>query len=233
MTYAELYKRVCEQLQAADCEDAAFDATCLLVDIGGLPRGVMPGAVQEEVPAAVFEAVCAAAVERAGGRPLQYILGNWDFLMLTLAVGEGVLIPRPDTELLCETAAAYARAAGWMSCRMLDLCSGSGCVALGTAALLEGCSRVSAEAVELSSQAQTYLQRNIDAYPQYDVRVVCADVLKDAGRFEKGVYQLLLSNPPYIPSADLPALQREVQREPMMALDGGDGYVFPGLVFPG
>ena len=227
MTYSELYAQISAQLASAGCEDAAFDAGCIVCDIGGLPRGIAPALVDDTVSPEAQDAVYAAGAQRAAGRPLQYILGNWDFLMLNLYVGEGVLVPRPDTELLCETAAAYARRMGWDVCKALDLCSGTGCVGLGTAALLDGAVSVSVTAVEFSPEAEVYLHRNLEKYAQYPTRAVHADVLLGPpSDFVQGEYHLLLSNPPYIPSEDLPSLQREVLREPRIALDGGDGYVF-------
>ena len=206
-------------LTAASCGDAAFDARCLLEDLGGLPRG--QAADDTPLTAAQETALDTALAQRAAGRPLQYILGQWEFLALTLKVGEGVLIPRPDTELLCETAAQRLRDVPHP--RVLDLCAGSGCVGLGVASLVRD---AAVTAVELSPDAWEYLTANIAHYPAYDVTPVRADVLTDYDEFT-GEYDAILSNPPYIPTADLPTLQREVQHEPMMALDGSaDGLLF-------
>ena len=207
------------RLAAVGCEDAAFDARCLLEDLGGLPRG---HAADDTPLTAEQETVLDAALaQRAAGRPLQYILGQWDFLALTLKVGEGVLIPRPDTELLCEVAADNLR--GKTAPRVLDLCAGSGCVGLGVASL---CPSAQVTAVELSADALSYLRENVSRYPQYAVTVRQGDVLADFAAFD-GPYDAILSNPPYIPTADLPTLQREVRHEPNMALDGdSDGLTF-------
>ena len=206
-------------LAEAGCEDAAFDARCLLEDLGGLPRG---HAADDTLLTAEQETALQTALsQRADGRPLQYILGEWDFLTLTLAVGEGVLIPRPDTELLCEVAAEQLR--GKTAPQVLDLCAGSGCVGLGVASLH---SDAVVTEVELSDAALGYLKQNVSRYPAYAVTVRQADVLADHAAFD-GPYDAILSNPPYIPTADLPSLQREVQREPKMALDGdADGLTF-------
>ena len=206
------------RLTAAGCEDAAFDARCLLEDLGGLPRGQR--ADDTPLTEAQEAALTAALTQRAEGRPLQYILGQWEFLTLTLKVGEGVLIPRPDTELLCEAAAE--RLGGVAAPRVLDLCAGSGCVGLGVCSLVPD---ATVTAVELSDDALPYLKENVAAYP-YAVTVRQADVLTDYGDFG-GPYDAILSNPPYIPTADLAGLQREVQHEPSMALDGADD----GLLF--
>ncbi len=206
-------------LTAADCEDAAFDARCLLEDLGSLPRG--QAADDTPLTAEQETMLDNALAQRVAGRPLQYILGEWEFLTLTLKVGEGVLIPRPDTELLCEAAAE--RLKGVPHPRVLDLCAGSGCVGLGVASLKPD---ATVTAVELSDAALGYLRQNAARYPDYDVTVKQADVLTDYTAFE-GDYDAILSNPPYIPTADLATLQREVQHEPRMALDGtADGLAF-------
>ncbi len=221
--YGELYFHIAEMLQSAGCDSPAFDADCLLQDIGGLPRGERARYMEEFVPPELEEALLQAAKERAQGRPLQYILGNWDFLNLTLKVGEGVLIPRPETELLCEIGAGFLRERALPAPKVLDLCAGSGCVGLGVASLYPA---ADVTAVELSDEAFVYLCENCDAYRELTLRPVQLDVLTGADTFE-GRYDLLLSNPPYIPSAVLPTLQREVQREPRMALDGDvDGLRF-------
>ena len=208
-----------QRLAEAGCEDAAFDARCLLEDFGGLPRGHR--ADDTRLTEAQMVLLENALAQRAAGRPLQYILGQWEFLSLTLKVGEGVLIPRPDTELLCETAAQGLK--GRPSPRVLDLCAGTGCVGLGVASLVPG-ARVTE--VELSDVALGYLKQNVAAYPAYDVTVRQADVLADYAAFTD-TYDAILSNPPYIPTGDLAGLQREVQREPKMALDGAaDGLLF-------
>lgn len=207
------------RLNRAGCDDARFEAQCLLEDIGGLPRG---GVLEKYVLSKPAERALEQALqEREAGRPLQYILGAWGFLSLTLSVGEGVLIPRPETELLCETA---VRLLGDRTApRVLDLCAGSGCVGLGVASLKPD---AQVTAVELSNEALSYLRRNCAAYPQYAVTVKPGDVLAGIPEEEEG-YDAILSNPPYIPTSDLSGLQREVQCEPKIALDGqADGLAF-------
>lgn len=208
-----------DRLATVGCEDAGFDAQCLLEDLGGLTRGHAPD--ETVLTAPQLARLDAALSERADGRPLQYILGEWDFLSLTLAVGEGVLIPRTDTECLCEQAAR--RLAHLPRAHVLDLCAGSGCVGLGVASL---CPDVQVTAVEVSDAALMYLEKNVARYPSYAVTVRKADVLTDYDAFDSG-WDAILSNPPYIPRADLDTLMREVQREPRLALDGDeDGLLF-------
>ncbi len=220
MTASELYTIITEQLQKAGCDSPAFDACCLMEDIACLPHGRRFDTDETPLAKERCDAVLTAAKRRADGEPLQYILGEWDFLSLTLEVGEGVLIPRPDTELLCEVAAQKLKSLEHAD--VLDLCAGSGCVGLGLCSLLP-CASVTE--VELSDKAMAYLQRNAARYPMFKAQIVKDDVLSP-----KRVYapvDAILSNPPYIPTADLAGLMREVQHEPTMALDGdADGLRF-------
>ncbi len=219
VTYQSLLSDITARFATAGMEDAAFDARCILEDIGGMPHGILPPAVA--VPSEKKAAVETAVLERLQGRPLQYILGEWDFLSLRLYVGEGVLIPRQDTEILCETVASALK--DTPEPHMLDLCAGSGCVGLGVASLLP---RVTVTAVEKSKEAFTYLEKNIARYPSYAVKAVQGDVLADYMQFED-TYDAIVSNPPYIPAAQLQGLMREVKNEPRLALDGGaDGLTF-------
>lgn len=193
-------REMTDRLRAAGIENAAFEAQCIFEDLPPEKR--------------------AAAVEkRIAGEPLQYLLGTWDFLSLRLSVGEGVLIPRQDTELLCETAAALLRDVP--APQVLDLCAGSGCVGLGLASLKAD---VAVTAVEKSAAAFAYLAENCRRYPQYAVEPLLADICDVE---LTGEYDAILSNPPYIREAVLPTLAKEVQREPKTALCGGaDGLFF-------
>ena len=219
VTYQTLYAEVTARFTAAGMEDAAFDARCILEDIGGMPHGVLPPTTA--VPSDRKTAVETAVSQRLQGRPLQYILGEWDFLSLRLFVGEGVLIPRQDTEILCETVAQALRDVN--APQLIDLCAGSGCIGLGVASLLP-C--VTVTAVEKSPQAFAYLEKNIARYPALNVTAIQGDILTDHETFTD-MYDAIISNPPYISAEDLRGLMREVQNEPRMALDGGaDGLDF-------
>lgn len=224
VTAGELYRLVQTQLRQAGIEDAAFDAGCLMEDIGGVPKGRFLFGGDMPLPPDRVRAVQESADRRAAGYPLQYLLGEWAFLGLRLKVGEGVLIPRPDTEVLCETAARLLTAAfpGEAALPVLDLCAGTGCVGLGTASL---CPRVQPTCVELSDRAFAYLTANLARYPRLNGRAVQADIC--TAPVPSGRYAALLSNPPYIPTDELSGLMREVRQEPRMALDGSaDGLAF-------
>ncbi len=152
---------------------------------------------------------------RCAGEPLQYLLGTADFYGRTFAVAPGVLIPRFDTEILVDTALPLLKEGD----SVLDLCAGTGCIGLTVGAEKS----VSVTEVEKYDGAFALLQRNAASVCP-SARLVQADVLTD--RIE-GIYDLILSNPPYIPTQDLPTLSAEVQKEPVTALDGGDD----GLLF--
>lgn len=157
--------------------------------------------------------------KRAKGEPLQYLLGSQDFMGMELKVGHGVLIPRPETELLCHVGAELTASAKPV---ILDLCAGSGCVCLGLRQLLPEAKII---AVEKYAAALRYLKVNTQKYGA-DVRIVKADILVSS-LADLPLADLMVSNPPYIESAVLPTLQKEVQNEPNSALDGGsDGLVF-------
>ncbi len=224
MTVNAVFQQVTAILTEGGCETPEFDAQCLLEDIGGIGRGKVEMLGATTLPLERCTAVLSAAKRRASGEPLQYLLGTWDFLNLTLEVGEGVLIPRPETELLCETVAKHLSQIP--SANVLDLCAGTGCVGLGIAAL---CPHATVTAVELSDKAFEYLQRNIKRYPAFSVSAQKADVLSDFDAVD-GTFDAIVSNPPYIPDEDMQALQREVQHEPRMALAAGDGYRFYRII---
>jgi len=185
---------------------------------------------QEPVPQDTAEAFLRALSQREH-RPLQYILGSWEFDGMELQVGEGVLVPREDTlalvELGCERLAAIAARRGeGEPLRILDLCAGTGAVGLAAARRLPG---ASVTCVELSDEALPYLRANAEKYGDGRVTVVQGDVLAGPAALglAPGSFDGILSNPPYIPSADISNLAREVRQEPEMALNGGaDGLDF-------
>lgn len=150
---------------------------------------------------------------RAAGEPLQYILGNWEFYGLPFAIGPGVLIPRPETEMLVE----LVLNANGENATIIDLCAGSGCVGLSIAHHLP---HAQVHLVELSDAALPYLKQNAASHSNV--------TLHHADAFSLNLKaNIVVSNPPYIATHELAGLQQEVQHEPAMALDGGaDGLDF-------
>ncbi|MBE6857981.1 MAG: peptide chain release factor N(5)-glutamine methyltransferase [Ruminococcus sp.] len=160
---------------------------------------------------------------RCKGEPLQYLLGEWEFWGYPFRVGEGVLIPRPDTETLIEDVLGICRRNGLVSLKIADLCSGSGCIAV---TLKKELPRAEVCAVELSEAALPYLRDNVKRN-NADVRVIAADVLSEQTRQLVGETDIIVSNPPYLTADEMTELSPEVLREPSMALYGGaDGLDF-------
>lgn len=196
-------------------EDARFDSLCLAQLAFDLSATELRVYADREVrPEAYF----ALVDRRAAGEPLQYILGRWEFYGLAFAVGPGVLIPRPETELLVDLARDFL--AGRPQALVYDLCAGSGCVGLSVA---HHCRGAQVHLLELSPKALVYLTKNAAAYP--NAAVHNDDILQPRETYSP--CDLILSNPPYVAAAELPGLSREVLQEPAMALDGGaDGLRF-------
>lgn len=232
MKISELSEKV--SLLLSDTEDGGFDGMCILEDIGGITRERAALHPDDELHESICARVIEAANKRKSGYPLQYILGQWEFYGLRFRVGEGVLIPRPDTEALAEEAIGRIKKQGAASPRIIDLCSGSGCIAVTLAKLIEG-SEVFA--VELSGEAFPYLTDNIRSNDAR-VTVIRGDVsdgrLLDNFRDEDGEIvpvDCIVSNPPYLTSEEMAELQTEVGYEPEIALFGGnDGLKFYRII---
>ena len=214
MTIREAIQRAQRSLLPND--DARFDALCLAEKAFALRKTDLRLHAEQAIdPVPFFTLVN----RRVAGEPLQYILGEWEFYGLRFAVGPGVLIPRPETELLVELALNSEFGMCNSEFTVVDLCAGTGCVGLSIAHHRPG-ARV--YLIELSDEALPYLRKNARAYP--NAEVIQADINSE---FQIPNSELILANPPYIRTAELDALQKEVQHEPRMALDGGaDGLDF-------
>lgn len=221
MTLSELQKEGKSRLQSAEIEDTAFEAACLLEAATGYSRSQCLARGAEAVSERVTTRFFALLSRRIQGEPLQYILGKWSFWGRDFFVGEGVLIPRPETEELVETAIAVLQSNPHST--VFDLCAGSGCIGLTVAKEVPECT---VYLFEKYDAAFSYLQKNAEALHVPNAHIIKTDILTDAP--PDGVRaDLLLSNPPYIPKQELVDLQKEVQREPSTALDGGtDGLDF-------
>lgn len=157
--------------------------------------------------------------KRGEGYPLQYLLGEWEFYSLPFRVGPGVLIPRQDTEVLVDAALRALQAGKQSRPQVLDLCSGSGCVAI---AIKRNHPAAQVTAQELSPQACDYLTQNI-ALNQVEITPHRSD-LRD---YTHPVpLDLIVSNPPYISEGQLGELQAEVGFEPLAALNGGEDGLY-------
>ena len=215
---------VAGMLQASGCPDPDFDAVELTRLVTGQDPRLSETPLTEE-QAARLARLAALRFER---RPLQYIEGKWGFLDFEVQVGEGVLIPRQDSEAICLKAIDLLK--GQAAPTVLDLCAGSGCLGL---AVKSRCPAARVTAVEKSAEALPWLQKNAaEALPGFDaahpaLNVQQGDVFQWNKGQAEGQFDLILANPPYLTAEEMRTLQPEVEFEPAMALDGGeDGLDF-------
>ena len=198
--------------------DPLVDAELLLSDALKLPRMVLKLNPAQELTPSQERAYLRALERRKSREPLQYILGVQYFCGVELAVNDAVLIPRPETETLCEI--ALKRLETLRRPAVADLCTGSGAIAVAVKS-----ARPDAEvfATELSHQALSVARDNASRNGA-DITFLQGDLMEP---LRGKTFDLILSNPPYIKAGDLDTLQPEVLHEPRMALDGGeDGLVF-------
>ena len=208
-------------LSEAGIANSSNEARWLLESLTGVKAGKLLLSADEETGEEQTGKYLSMIKERISGRPLQYIIGRWDFYGREFYVGEGVLIPRPETEQLVEIALDYLKDKEKPA--VLDLCAGTGCIGL-TLAKERADSFVTL--VEKYDEALGFLKRNAEKLGAENVRTVRGDILNPAD-IPQGGYDLIVSNPPYVPAAEIPSLEPEVLREPATALDGGeDGLDF-------
>ena len=214
MTLSEAYNYAENCLTKNCIDEADFKALCLICSLAGIKNSEFAVHKTDE-----FDEVMLTEplLRLLGGEPLQYILGEWDFYDSTFKVGEGVLIPRPETEELVELAISETK--NYKNPVIYDLCAGSGCIGISIAKAVP---TAKVYCVEKSRDAIKYLFDNAQGIS--NVRVMLGDILKP---LELPEADIIVSNPPYIRSGDLAKLQSEVHFEPSMALDGGeDGLTF-------
>ena len=223
MTLSELKREIIALLWSSGCKEAKSDASALICDC----LDIRPSdfALYGQVPDEMCNRIRSWAQERANGRPVQYITGKAPFMDFIFYVREGVLIPRGDTERLVECALKAIEAVP--GAHVADLCSGSGCIGLSIAKYRPDADLV---LVDISEDAVETAQRNARELGLSGVKVKKADIAGiDMGR---GRFDLIVSNPPYIPSGDMELLDPVVRdNEPRIALDGGeDGLDFYRLI---
>lgn len=224
MTYEALYRHGRECLSAAKVPDAGTDARLLLEWCCGTDRNTLLSHGGREVSAVEYDQYREALKQRASRLPLQYITGEQDFMGLTFRVNAHVLVPRPDTEILVEEAMRNLHD----GMRILDVCTGSGCILLSLLRYSNDCSGVG---VDLSPEALQVARENaariMGANPE-DGRIsfLQGDLFQALPQKEK--FDMIVSNPPYIKTGVIDTLMPEVRDfEPRLALDGGeDGLLF-------
>ncbi len=207
-----------ERLLAAKIPDAAVDARLLLEYVTGLSAAVCLAKDGEDLPPETQQAYTEAVDKRTQRIPLQHITGEQDFYGRTFRVSPAVLVPRQDTEVLVERALAFARD----GMRILDLCTGSGCILISMLLERPGLAGVG---TDISEDALAVAKENA-------ARLGAEAELRQGDLFDAlragEMFDIIVSNPPYISPAEIATLSPEVKdHDPRMALDGGeDGLDF-------
>lgn len=222
-TYNNLYLDLRTELKRAGDEEATQSARELVCSAAGKTREefVRDGSLYASPE--VEKAARKLVQRHLAGEPVAYLIGEWEFYGLPLDISPAVLIPRPDTEVLATKLIDAARSAG--PCRILDLCAGSGCIGLAAAANLPNARVLLGE---LDDEALKVCRQNIRR-SNLTGRVTSMKLdAREKPTRSLGEFQFLVSNPPYIPSADIGTLDASVrEHEPRLALDGGeDGLDF-------
>lgn len=206
----ELYEKCVNKLEEKDIDTADFDVRCIFSDVLQERNVIKNGAPISDENAARIQDITA---RYADGYPLQYLLGKWEFYGLPFYVGEGVLIPRQDTETLVEFVLNTFKD-GDISA--VDLCAGSGCISIA----IEKNITCRITAVERSPQAYEYLLKNIKLNSS-GVTPMLADVTEKQTAEQFHDLDLIVCNPPYLTEDDMRHLQKQVGYEPKEALYGG------------
>ena len=214
----DLYLKLRGILSEAGIEAPELEARLLIEGATGMNRASQIANSNSEISGEIQEKLISMAQKRAEHLPLQYILGKWSFMGFEFKVGEGVLIPRDDTEVLVGLCLDYLKASDGKTA--LDLCAGSGAVSV----VLDKLANADVTAVELSDKAYNFLLENIKGT---NIKPHKGDIFECYRDFEAKSFDLIASNPPYIKTDEIKTLQTEVGYEPKTALDGGaDGLDF-------
>ena len=236
MRLLDTIKSSADYLEKSGVADSLVDAEILVLHASGIER-LRAYMDNPETDRRLLSRINRLVKRRAAGEPLQYITGRIDFLGLEIRVGKGVLIPRPETELLVEEAMSQVRSKKLevRSCKnnpsafnlqpstFLDLCTGSGCIAL---ALAREFPAAQVYATDVSVKALKYARDNADCNQIRNITFLKGPLFTPVA--EQMSFDLITANPPYIRTSDISGLQREIREwEPLRALDGGeDGLDF-------
>ena len=201
-----------KELSSYGIEDASFETCLILERLFGVSRAQLLAERHRDFSSPQLEEVLKSRKSRV---PLQYIFGEWEFMGKRFLVSPDCLIPQPDTEILVERTLVEIKKRGDV-CKIADLCTGSGCIGLSLL-MYGGVSE--AMLMDISKGALDMAKKNAELHGLSDkCRFILGDVFKDIPN-EK--FDVIVSNPPYIPSKDIDTLSPEVRNEPSLALDGG------------
>ncbi|WP_460003404.1 peptide chain release factor N(5)-glutamine methyltransferase [Microbacterium xylanilyticum] len=214
---AEALRRAVNALAEAGVLDPAVDAELLAGHVLGAGRGAVQAATirGDALDEAQAEALDALVARRAAREPLQHLTGTAPFRHLELAVGPGVFVPRPETEIVAQFAIDALLAAASPEPVGVDLCTGSGAIALAMATEVP---HARVHAVELSPEAHAWAQRNTAGQP--NLALVLGDLRDTLGELD-GTVDVVISNPPYVPDDAIPRDPEVRLFDPAMALYGG------------
>lgn len=216
MEYEALYRLGTEKLKEAQIEEAVLDARLLLEEVCGTDRNYLLVHGGEPVTEEQYNCYVNYIEKRSHHIPLQHILGYQEFMGLHFEVTPDVLIPRQDTETLVEEVMRFLHD----GMHILDMCTGSGCILLS---LLRYSNDCVGTGVDLSDKALLVAEKNAGNLG-LNAEFIQSDLFENV----LGKYEIIVSNPPYIPSRVIPTLMEEVRdHDPLMALDGKeDGLHF-------
>lgn len=226
-TIASAYIELTEILNDACIENAAFESRIIIEKICNLTYTEFLLRKKDLLSDEEEKRLTEFVNQRLKGIPLQYLIGEWDFMGRTFSVGEGVLIPRPETEELCETVITTANNKSDMV--IYDLCAGSGCIGI---TMQNTFPKSDVILVEKSALAIDYIKKNIERLCINNKPTLYHESIFDTEKFDSlPSADIIISNPPYIKTIEIESLQQEVQKEPFMALDGGeDGLDFYRII---
>ena len=198
-------------------EEAAQQARLFLCHALNVSQSALIALSASPMPEAAQKTLDELVTRRLTGEPLQYILGEWEFMGLPFSTQKGALIPRQDTETLAEHTLSLIEERGYKT--VLDLCCGTGCIGISLSKL----SGISATLADISAECLSLAQKNA-ARNGVSASFLQGDLFDAVNGLS---FDLIVCNPPYIPTGNLASLQKEVLFEPRLALDGGeDGLCF-------
>ena len=233
MTLHELYNKACRMLEETGVPDAAYDAFRLIQFITGIDRSDLIADGERQIDDRQTEKCLRLLKKRATRIPLQHLTGETEFMGLSFTVNPDVLIPRPDTEILVET--ALEKAAGKRGGNILDIGCGSGCVLISLLHYLNhGSSEPLWKGVGSDISSSVLKTARINGKRNHQEALITwvqSDLFEE---IPSETYTLIVSNPPYIPSDVIEELEPEVRcHDPIRALDGGeDGLSFYRQMIP-
>lgn len=216
MTIFEAYNSTKKKLEKAGIEDFVFEAKQIIKHITGFTAPQILSNYNNKLSKFQEDNLTVILRQREIRYPLQYILGEWDFYGRSFDVGVGVLVPRADTETVVDACLEYLKEKP--DAKILDLCAGSGCIGITLAAEKSDSAVIM---VEKYDEALRYAEKNILKNNVSNAKVLKGDIFEGFAADDE--YDLIVSNPPYIPESEMNIMSPETAFEPETALKAEDG----------